>query len=119
MTWTFATEAWKANTSAGAIPAMVAGSAGDINFSSGALSAIYRYSEGIPRLINLAADRALLAGYAEQSVEIGRSTVVKGLKSLEGEDIRSRRRRVWRRRFIGIRSRCFSWLIDFSGQISY
>lgn len=64
----------------------VAGSSGDIHFTPGALREIYRYSQGIPRLINLASDRALLAGYAEQSREIQRQTVMKGLKSLEGEE---------------------------------
>ena len=64
----------------------VAGSSGDIHFTPGALREIYRYSQGIPRLINLASDRALLAGYAEQSREIQRETVIKGLKSLEGEE---------------------------------
>ncbi len=63
----------------------VAGSSGDIHFTSSALREIYRYSQGIPRLINLAADRALLAGYAEQRREIQRQTVSTGLKSLEGE----------------------------------
>lgn len=64
----------------------VAGASGDIHFTSGALREIYHYSQGIPRLINLASDRALLAGYAEQSREIQRQTVIKGLKSLEGEE---------------------------------
>ena len=63
----------------------VAGASGDIHFTSGALREIYHYSQGIPRLINLASDRALLAGYADQSREIQRETVIKGLKSLEGE----------------------------------
>jgi general secretion pathway protein A len=65
----------------------VAGSSGDIHFTSGAVQEIYSYSQGIPRLINLAADRALLAGYAEQSREIRHQTVARGLKSLEGEVI--------------------------------
>ena len=64
----------------------VAGASGDIHFTQGALREIYHYSQGIPRLINLASDRALLAGYAEQSREIQRQTVIKGLKSLEGEE---------------------------------
>lgn len=64
----------------------VAGSSGDIRFTSAALRQIYRYSRGIPRLINLTSDRALLAGYAEQSRKIGRQTVIKGLKSLQGEE---------------------------------
>lgn len=64
----------------------VAGSSGDLRFTEGAMKEIYHYSQGIPRLINLACDRALLAGYAEQSREIQRQTVIKGLKSLEGEE---------------------------------
>lgn len=65
----------------------VAGSSGDIHFVPVAIQEIYSYSQGIPRLINLAADRALLAGYAEQSREIQHQTVIRGLKSLEGEVI--------------------------------
>lgn len=64
----------------------VAGSTGDLHFTPGALREIYRYSQGIPRLINLACDRALLAGYAEQTREIQRQVVSRGLKSLEGEE---------------------------------
>jgi len=65
----------------------VAGSAGDLRFAAEALREIYRYSQGIPRLVNLASDRSLLAGYADQTREIRRETVVKGLKSLEGEEV--------------------------------
>ena len=64
----------------------VAGSSGDVQFTSGAYREIFHYSQGIPRLINLASDRALLAGYAEQRRKIQRQTVLKGLRSLEGED---------------------------------
>ena len=65
---------------------MVAGSSGDIQFTSGAMRQVVRFSGGIPRLINLACDRALLAGYAAQSRQIQRRTVLKGLKSLEGQE---------------------------------
>ncbi|HXV65235.1 MAG TPA: AAA family ATPase, partial [Vicinamibacteria bacterium] len=41
----------------------VAGGIGQVDFTSGAFRAIRRYSKGIPRLINLICDRALLAGY--------------------------------------------------------
>jgi general secretion pathway protein A len=75
----------------------VAGSTGDIEFNAGALDAIYRYSQGIPRLVNLAADRALLAGYVQQSRHIGPTMVVKGLKSLQGEDVPLAPQRFWRR----------------------
>ncbi|MFQ5542391.1 MAG: AAA family ATPase [Candidatus Binatia bacterium] len=78
---------------------MVAGSTGDIHFTSGAAQEIGRYSQGIPRLINLASDRALLAGYAEQNRKIQRRTVVKGLKSLQGEE-RSEPRGIMRKRLV-------------------
>jgi general secretion pathway protein A len=42
----------------------VAGLKGEI-FSEGAIKAIYRHSQGIPRLINLISDRALLGAYAQ------------------------------------------------------
>lgn len=69
----------------------VAGSTGELRFSAGALREIYRYSQGVPRLINLASDRALLAGYAEQAWEIRRGTVMRGLRSLEGEEVPTKR----------------------------
>ncbi len=81
---------------------MVAGSPGDINFTSGATREIGRYSQGIPRLINLASDRALLAGYAEQNREILRRTVIKGLKSLQGEESPQPRRVLRRRLVLGL-----------------
>jgi general secretion pathway protein A len=43
----------------------VAGGEGKVGFTSEALRVIHRLSEGVPRLINLICDRALLAGYVE------------------------------------------------------
>jgi general secretion pathway protein A len=43
----------------------VAGGEGKVGFTSDALRTIHRLSEGVPRLINLVCDRALLAGYVE------------------------------------------------------
>lgn len=79
----------------------VAGSSGDIHFTSGALREIYHYSNGIPRLINLAADRALLAGFAQQSREIRRKTVSRALKSLQGEEVSPSRGVLKRRLALG------------------
>jgi len=53
--------------------------------SSGALRAIYKFSQGIPRLINLAADRALLQSFADGSREVTRHRAAAGIKSLAGE----------------------------------
>jgi len=61
---------------------MVAGGTAGVSFSSGALRAIYAFSQGVPRLINLAADRALLQGYTDQTREISKRRAAAGIKSL-------------------------------------
>lgn len=48
----------------------VAGGNEKVVFSPGALKRIFRYSGGLPRLINIACDRALLAGYTKNSCMI-------------------------------------------------
>src|SRR6266853_1720391 len=48
----------------------VAGGSGAVRFSAKAVEKIHRLSGGIPRLINLICDRALLAGFAERSNRI-------------------------------------------------
>jgi general secretion pathway protein A len=49
---------------------VVAGGQGKAAFTAEALSAVHRLSQGIPRLINLVCDRALLAGYVAGAREI-------------------------------------------------
>lgn len=46
----------------------IAGAADSVGpvFSSGAIEAIFRYSQGIPRIINLLCEHALVAAYADQ-----------------------------------------------------
>ncbi len=58
----------------------------DNPFTSGALKFIYRKSNGIPRLINMICDCALLAGYTENKRKISSRLVRKALKetSLQG-----------------------------------
>ncbi|MBI2370641.1 MAG: AAA family ATPase [Deltaproteobacteria bacterium] len=64
---------------------MVAGARGGVSFSQDALERISRESQGIPRLINLICDRALLAGYVERARTIGASLVDRAVQSLQGE----------------------------------
>jgi type II secretory pathway predicted ATPase ExeA len=64
----------------------VAGARGQIHFSPRAVTEIYRASHGVPRLINLVCDRALLAGYAEQTRDIQPQHVRKAIAALRGED---------------------------------
>ena len=49
----------------------VAGKKGGVIFSRRALKRIYKYSGGLPRLINAACDRSLLAGYTRDKTSIG------------------------------------------------
>ena len=65
----------------------VAGASGGITFTKGAMKQIYKFSKGIPRLINLICDRALLAGYTSKTTRITKALVNRAAKSLgkEGE----------------------------------
>lgn len=61
----------------------IAGSQGDIVFDHTAIERILRYSEGVPRLVNLLADRALLAGYAQRSHTISAETIERAAETLD------------------------------------
>ena len=64
----------------------IGGAKTPITFLPDALAAIFKFSRGLPRLINLASDRALLAGFEEESTTITGQMVSRGIKSLEGSD---------------------------------
>lgn len=64
---------------------MVAGANGAPFFTRAALWRIYRYSKGIPRLINALCDKCLLAGFVMQRDTIDFSMVGLAAKELEGE----------------------------------
>lgn len=76
----------------------VAGAAGHIDFSKSAVRQIHRSSDGVPRVINLICDRALLAAYVGQTQSVGTSQVGQAVAALRGEeeDVRSMRRRLLR-----------------------
>ena len=63
----------------------VAGAQGRIRFTPGALRELYAASQGIPRLINLLADRALLAGYLAKSTALTHRQVAQAIRALHGE----------------------------------
>ncbi len=48
----------------------MAGSLSKIHFTHEAFEAVYRHSKGVPRLINIICDRALLAGFVKDSLVI-------------------------------------------------
>ena len=60
----------------------VAGGKGGSLFSRTSLKRIYRYSRGLPRLINAACDRALLAGYARDKGRITTRIASDGIKDM-------------------------------------
>jgi general secretion pathway protein A len=62
----------------------VAGSTGDIKFHPDAVEAIYQYSGGIPRIINMVCDKALLAAYTMETKDVTLPLVDKGIRELEG-----------------------------------
>ena len=62
----------------------VAGLRGEI-FTSGAMRNLYRASKGIPRLINLIADRALLGAYSEGEHQITSRHVRQAAKEVKGK----------------------------------
>lgn len=64
----------------------VAGAHGRIRFQESAVRLIHAATGGVPRLVNLACDRALLAGYTEQTRSIGDKHVRQALASLQGEE---------------------------------
>jgi len=64
----------------------VAGAQGNITFSNGALNEIHQYSNGIPRMINLLCDRALLAGFVDQTYHIDKEIVHKARGSALGRE---------------------------------
>src|SRR5215831_7831358 len=61
----------------------VAGAAGAVRFSRNAVEKIHRLSGGIPRLINLICDRALLAGFAERTNRISPAMVTDAAEGLD------------------------------------
>jgi len=62
----------------------IAGGGGAVvSFMPKALQSVYKYSAGIPRVINLLCDRALLAAYSERALRVTPDMVRKGAGSLD------------------------------------
>jgi general secretion pathway protein A len=62
-----------------------AGANGSITFAWDALQNIYRASGGIPRIINIVCDKALIAGYVAQKKKISRRMVKEAVKNSSRE----------------------------------
>jgi general secretion pathway protein A len=64
---------------------IVAGGDGKVTFTPSALRAVQRQSRGVPRLVNLICDRALLAGYVQGSHTIDAGMVKTAAREVRGE----------------------------------
>jgi len=62
----------------------ISGAKGVPYFTRPALWRVYRYSKGIPRLVNAVCDKALLAGYVQQRTRIDFRTIGTAIRELEG-----------------------------------
>jgi general secretion pathway protein A len=59
-------------------------------FTAGAHRLLYRYSGGVPRLINIVAHRSLLAGFTKEQRTIGAAIVRQAIRELRRDDERPR-----------------------------
>lgn len=55
-------------------------------FSTRAMAIIYRYSRGVPRLVNLVCDRALLTAFTEDTNKIGAKVAIEAIREIEGPE---------------------------------
>ena len=68
----------------------VAGLHGALPFSRAAMAKIYDHSRGVPRVINLVSDRALMTGYSVRAKEVTAVMVKRAIRNLEGTRLRRR-----------------------------
>ncbi len=61
----------------------VAGALGEV-FDAGGKRAVYRHSQGVPRLVNVICDRALLGAYAKESRRVSRPLVQRAADEISG-----------------------------------
>ena len=66
----------------------VAGALGEL-FDSGAKREIFRLTDGVPRLINVICDRALLGAYGRETRRVTRRLVLRAAAEIRGEQYRS------------------------------
>ena len=70
----------------------VAGGRRKIRFTPSAVKAVFRASQGTPRVINAICDRALLIGYTKESRDITTPIVKRAVREIRGEKSRKRKR---------------------------
>ncbi len=63
----------------------VAGSLGRIQFSPESIERLCKYTNGIPRVINIICDKALLLGFIKETTHIGEDIIKQSIAELEGQ----------------------------------
>jgi general secretion pathway protein A len=71
-------------------------------FSPSAIGKVYRLSNGIPRLINLLCDRAMLGAYVQGRRLVDRPTIVKASREVIGEQRKGRQNSIFRWSLTGL-----------------
>ena len=61
-------------------------------FDESAMKEIYKYSKGIPRVINIVCDNALITGFSKEQSQIGKPIIKEIIKDLEGSGAIKKRR---------------------------
>lgn len=61
----------------------VAGADGSIRFTKEAVDELHNYSKGVPRLINIVCDRAMLLGYVKEIKTFHRDIITKAIAEIE------------------------------------
>lgn len=61
-------------------------------FDDGAIKAIYKYSKGLPRLINIVCDNVLISKFSREQGPIGKPIVKEVIRDLEGPTVWRRKR---------------------------
>ncbi len=70
----------------------IAGARNSVKFTKSALSEIYRFSKGTPRVINAVCDRALLIGFTLELREFDRTIIRRAIHEIRGEWVEKRRK---------------------------
>ncbi len=61
-------------------------------FNESAIKEIYKYSKGIPRVINIVCDNALVTGYSQDQNRIGKPIIEEVIKDLEGPSMAKKKK---------------------------
>jgi general secretion pathway protein A len=96
----------------------IAGGGAVVSFSPRALDLVHRYANGIPRLINLVCDRALLGGYSTHTNRITHQMVT---AAAQGLDLAVHRRSpfAWIRRYAASFAAGAAVMAAVSGAVAY